>query len=430
MKQFAPQQKGKKKGMRPATAAQERKSKSRPESKSVAHHVHLQRTTGNQAVQGMIKPGTLQIKDNRPQPRIIQIMEEDNPKQRDKKTFSNPLSQQKATIPDKQKGEIAPANSSYQLTAMSDELPSMSNVETHPQTHTQTLTTIQRTKFKIQHKIVNKVKTDVMIIDIKTTKKIGQVGVQYNHSTKTVFLHTNASKGLGGKGLGGEVYNQVMTYLIKNKLIPEGYKINLAIVGGAMLHLQTRKLSERFGNISIYKSANELREKRKIEKKKEKSKSESQNKSFESDIKEAEVSPKNIDLKNFKKGFIAEHWKYLEALVEARRKGNLTELSIHAPKAIKKIKEYYYYKKRKKFISYKKIIFDEEGPDILKLLSKAKETDQEEYDALKKIYIESLQSGKGVSVTFVLSKKLLKQFIGYGILNKAKWIFRQLQLQL
>ncbi len=134
MNQFAPPQQVNNKGKEPSKRTQGNRSKSRPINASVAHILHLQQTIGNQAVQRMIKSGELQLKDNRPQPGDVYTREADNLKQRIEKDFSNPLSQQKAPDPESQRGAKPTFSSPYQLTAMSYELPSMSNVETRSQT--------------------------------------------------------------------------------------------------------------------------------------------------------------------------------------------------------------------------------------------------------------------------------------------------------
>jgi hypothetical protein len=135
MKQFALPKKKENKGKVPARKSQGNKTRTRPKKASVDHIMHLQKTIGNQAVQRMIKSGTLQLDSARPKPGDVYTREVDKLKKRVETDFSNPLSQQKATIldRDKQTGEILPANSSYQLTAINYEHPLMSNVETLPQ---------------------------------------------------------------------------------------------------------------------------------------------------------------------------------------------------------------------------------------------------------------------------------------------------------
>jgi hypothetical protein len=66
MNQFAPPQKVNNKGKAPVKEAPGCKSGSI--SASIDHILHLHQTIGNQAVQRMFKSGTLQLKDNRPQP--------------------------------------------------------------------------------------------------------------------------------------------------------------------------------------------------------------------------------------------------------------------------------------------------------------------------------------------------------------------------
>ncbi|NIM17258.1 MAG: hypothetical protein GTO45_35070, partial [Candidatus Aminicenantes bacterium] len=83
----------------------------------------------------MIKSGQLQLKDNSPQPGDVYTREIDSLIQRVEKNLLIPSSQQKDPDIEKQRGAKTTFNFPYQLTAMSCELPSMSNVETFPQTY-------------------------------------------------------------------------------------------------------------------------------------------------------------------------------------------------------------------------------------------------------------------------------------------------------
>jgi hypothetical protein len=68
MKQFALPKKKENKRKGPTKKAQGNKTRTPPKKASVDHIMHLQQTIGNQAVQRMIKSGTLRLKDKSPRP--------------------------------------------------------------------------------------------------------------------------------------------------------------------------------------------------------------------------------------------------------------------------------------------------------------------------------------------------------------------------
>lgn len=253
----------------------------------------------------------------------------------------------------------------------------------------------------------------VEIHNKQTGEYLGVVTIQYDHNRETVLLHTNAASGVGGQGMGGSAYQEVMTYLLENNLIPKNYTVDLSIVGGAMLHLQTKKMSERFGDINLHKQGLVLGKDREHLQKK---------------MPEDNSKEEQEELKAFKAVFISEHLKFLDALVTARRNGTLEGLTLHAQKASKGIFQYFASKKGGLEgipPNVFKMITDERGPNILDLLATL---DGEDANTIKSIYTESLMDPKGVSVTFVMSRDFLAQFIGYGFMNKLEWLKRQYQL--
>ncbi len=285
MKQFTLTKKKENKPKSSQKKSKRNKSTSCPINATVDHILHLQQTIGNQAVQRMIKSGELQLKDNRPQPGDVYTREVDNLKQRVKKTFSNPLSQQKDTLPDKQTGEIPPANSSYQLTAMSYELPSMSNFKTRPQAQPQSLKpagqameafpglegssgtspVIQRLSdeeyLSIKSLVSNKEYTKALV-DLCTFEKLG-TGLDFNIKAVESFYEVIKDvppAGAYGLTYGGPVFDgKPATIYLENKKIKEWVENNeigdlINTIEHELIHVKQRSTRElphfkRFGDI-------------------------------------------------------------------------------------------------------------------------------------------------------------------------------------
>lgn len=238
-----------------------------------------------------------------------------------------------------------------------------------------------------------------------TGRYLGVVTVQYQ--SKSVLLHTNAAEGQGGQGMGGTVYRDVMFYMLDQGLIPNGYTVDLTIVGGAMLHLQTRKFSERFGDVKLHKQGEAMGQARKQM------------------MADAPPSSSHQHLSDFNPLFITEHLIYLDALVAARRAGKLGGLQVYAQKPIGEIIHYFVKKYKEIPQDIMPFIATDRGANILELLTTLGAEDARE---ILQIYAASLAKGGMVGVSFVLSKALFEEFVGYGLMNKAGWLKRQVEL--
>jgi uncharacterized protein DUF4157 len=249
--------------------------------------------------------------------------------------------------------------------------------------------------------------------------QVGVVTLQYDKATKIVLPHTNIGEGAGGKGIGGEIFGPVWAYIIDSKLIPDGWTVDMAIVGGAMLHLQTRKLSERYAPSP---AAVKLRSNRRA------------------DAKDA----KNLgtaELTAFKEMFIEEHMKYLDALVEAKKNGKLSGVGIYV--AISGMNEYLMEKglltlpakgdekskddnsKDSKSKDENKLLSDKimkavhgggNGIEILEFIAILPSPHQA---YVKQAYKQQVL--KKVAVTFSMTKDTLKEFLGIGFFNTLAW---------
>ncbi len=253
--------------------------------------------------------------------------------------------------------------------------------------------------------------------------RLGVVTLQYDGTEKMVLPHTNIDEGAGGKGTGGQLFAPVWAYIVDNKLIPDGWTVDMSIVGGAMLHLQTRKLSERYAPSP------------------EAAKLKLSRTAVDNDAKNLSTE----ELTAFKEAFIQEHMAYLDALVDAKRAGKLPGICVYV--AIDGMNKYLYENNllpipaagdekskgaqsadqgvdKNKALKEKlaKLVFGAgKGIEILEFIALLP---AEHQAFVKQAYRQQIL--KKVAVTFSMTKSTLEEFLGIGFFNSLAWGVKKL----